>query len=400
MKQICTKHLNRLLNPLLLCLLIPMFALALATPEIASAASPPGTKCSSWKISPSPNSSYRSNALQSVAALSSSNAWAVGYAQNSSDGPNQALIEHWNGHLWKLVPSPNIGKDNSLFGVSAVSASNVWAVGNIFGQTTLIEHWNGVQWSVVPSPNAGINSSLNSVIALSARNIWAVGEFSNNGQGTEGTLIEHFDGKAWKVIPSPSIASADNSLTAVAASSARDIWAVGYATASNFVTYTLIEHWNGSQWSIVTSPNPGSQSNYLWSVVALSPRNAWAVGDYSDVAESSTLPTLIEHWDGTSWSMVSSPSVASKTSTLSSVVTLSANNILAIGDAFDSGSSTSLVEHWNGTTWSIVPSVNTPTSFYDFLFGAVRIPHTEKVWIVGYSADTSNNNQTLIERKC
>src|SRR5437762_3576748 len=69
------------------------------------------------------------------------------------------------------------------------------------------------------------------------------------------TLIEHWDGIAWSVVPSPNVSGLDRTLTGVAAVSANDVWAVGYYHNANYVVQTLIEHWNGSAWSIVPSSN-------------------------------------------------------------------------------------------------------------------------------------------------
>src|SRR5438477_2696030 len=59
---------------------------------------------------------------------------------------------------WSLVKSPNAGGIvPSLYGVAAVSKSDVWAVGDYLtgGYQSLIDHWNGTSWSVVASPKAG-----------------------------------------------------------------------------------------------------------------------------------------------------------------------------------------------------------------------------------------------------
>ena len=99
--------------------------------------------------------------LSGVAAVSTNDVWAVGYHGDPYYNPIQTLIEHWNGTAWSVVASPNEGTNNNeLHGVAAVSPNDVWAVGfytdssGAHGQT-LVEHWNGSAWSVVPSPNRG-----------------------------------------------------------------------------------------------------------------------------------------------------------------------------------------------------------------------------------------------------
>jgi hypothetical protein len=198
------------------------------------------------------------------------------------------LIEHWNGTTWKQVPIPNPGYKTILLGVTATSTSNAWAVGHYIPRGapvahTLIEHWNGTTWTQVPSPNLGYKSILQGVAATSASNAWAVGYYSNGTQRTQ-TLIEHWNGTTWKQVPSPSPGSVGNEVAAVSAISASNAWAVGnysHFHGPSIVYDTLIEAWNGTAWKTVPSPNPGTSTNYLLGVAATSASNVWAVGDYN-----------------------------------------------------------------------------------------------------------------------
>jgi hypothetical protein len=175
-----------------------------------------------------------------VAVVSATDIWAVGeYAVSSST--NQTLIEHWNGSNWQIVPSPNVAGSvfNDLNGVAVVSTNDVWAVG--FSNGTLIEHWNGSNWQVVASPNVGsVFNDLNGVAVVSANDVWAAGDFSPSS-GPSQTLIEHWNGTRWKVISSPNAGFFTNFLDGVATVSANDVWAVG-----GHANKTLTEQWNGT----------------------------------------------------------------------------------------------------------------------------------------------------------
>src|SRR2546430_10535908 len=99
---------------------------------------------------------YAGNLLQGVATVSPTDIWAVGYYQSRSSMNDMTLVEHWDGTQWSIVPSPAPGQASALYGVTAISTDNVWAVGEYFNGTedqTLIEHWDGTQWSIVPSAN-------------------------------------------------------------------------------------------------------------------------------------------------------------------------------------------------------------------------------------------------------
>jgi hypothetical protein len=115
---------------------------------------------------------------------------------------------------WNALPSPNGGNyDNELFGVAVRTSTDAWAVGrqvNVIGNTipnsTLIEHWNGQVWAVVPSPNLAniVQDYLQSVAIVSANDVWAVGPgYGSIQQCPHQDVVEHWDGQAWSVIPAP-----------------------------------------------------------------------------------------------------------------------------------------------------------------------------------------------------
>ncbi len=130
------------------------------------------------------------------------------------------------------------------------------------------------RWKIVSSQNPGkAQNNLNAIAATSATDAWAVGSFSNQHLGVLGTkaLIEHWNGAEWSVVASPPAPLGDGILTGVAAISPTDAWAVGYTFYDNasYVTKTLIEHWNGSVWTVVASPGIGTNTTTLNGVLFL-----------------------------------------------------------------------------------------------------------------------------------
>jgi hypothetical protein len=132
----------------------------------------------------------------------------------------------------------------------------------------------------VPIPSAP-GTQLSAVTALSPTNVWAVG----NTAGGRATLIEHFNGTSWSVVASPNAATGSvldaNALTGIAAASANDIYAVGFfadPTIAGGFERTLIEHWDGSKWTIVSSPNSTAGHDQLFGVTTRSDGTAIAVG--------------------------------------------------------------------------------------------------------------------------
>src|SRR6266702_8172794 len=242
---------------------------------------------------------------------------------------------------WSVVPSPSPGPSvNDLNGVASISANDVWAVGDFINASgasqTLIEHWNGTQWSIVASPNpSAFHNVLRGVTAISTNDVWAVGWF-NNAQDIPRTLIEHWNGSSWSVVTSPNGGTRDNVLNGVTVVSATDVWAVGDFLDSTSTSHTLIEHWNGKKWSVVASQNPVTGSNTLDAVQAVSASDVWAVGQTST-------QTLIEQWNGTQWSVVASPNLTGN-NLLRGVAIVSASDIWAVGFVISSVGEQTLIE--------------------------------------------------------
>jgi hypothetical protein len=333
-----------------------------------------------------------------VAVLSPCNAWAVG-----NYDPGQTLITHWDGASWTAVPSPNPGTDDRLSAVTALTASNAWAVGEYDDGTairTLTEHWDGTAWTQVPSPNVS-GSTVNALVAVrgtSATNVWAVGSYHNSNNVSQ-TLILHWNGSAWKVVPSPdpSGPALDQELTGVSGSSAQDAWAVGfYYTGA--LDKSMILHWNGTSWKQVTSPNPGTQGTLLEGVRTTSASNAWAVGWYNNGAADKTLTV---RWNGSAWKQVTSPNPggATQNSDLSSVAATTATNAWAVGSYGTGTGIRTLALHWDGSAWTQAATPNLGGSTIDDTFLAVGASTASDVWAVGgyYNGAV---NQTLAFHCC
>jgi hypothetical protein len=269
--------------------------------------------------SPNPGGSAASPVLYSVSADSPTDVWAVGQYQTAT--AYKTLILHWNGTGWSRVKSPNpgpsLGGMDTLASVSADSPTDAWAVGQYCTtsscavQDSLIVHWNGASWAKVKSPNpgsAGFNR-LNGVSANSPTDAWAAGiEATTTGTVT---LIVHWNGTSWVKVKSPNPGpgtSPNDQLNGVSADLPTDAWAVGTYCASGCggnseIDDTLTLHWNGTSWARVKSPNQSmAVANFLGTVSADSPADAWAAGDYCTAEKCTVHSMLLLHWNGTAWS--------------------------------------------------------------------------------------------------
>jgi hypothetical protein len=355
-----------------------------------------------WRVVSSPNPGPLDNRLNAVSALSPNNAWAVGYYLLEDGHSRKTLVEHWNGARWHVEPSLNYGPDpygNELRGVVALAPNDVWAVGWYYGPFfrahTLIEHWDGSLWSIVPSPDSNPKANyLDSVSASAPDDIWAVGYSESLSSIYPRTLALHWDGTQWDVVPTPNTSEFTNSLHGVTSIAKNDAWAVGYYYDPDTSTsHSLVQHWDGTQWSIVQDFDAGAYGD-LEAVQALAPDDIWAVGYRGEPGSADR--TLIEHWDGSAWSIVPSPNVGSGANELYAVNGIASNDVWAVGNIFENDGDLTLVLHWNGTQWNVVPSPS-PGSLINNLRGVAEVSR-EYVWAVGDSFSSGGDTQTAIQR--
>jgi hypothetical protein len=315
-----------------------------------------------WKIARSPNVPGEANELTAVSCTGTAECVAVG---RSAGNQLQPLIESWDGSGWSIAPSPSPSPTgNNLNGVSCPDQTHCTAVGAVeegADQQTLIESWNGTTWSVVPSPSPSPTGNFLSGVSCSDQtHCMAVGsaQVGTNGQQT---LIESWDGTSWSVVPSPDVATSTyEELFGVSCTGPTDCTAVGFFDSDSGAE-TLVESWNGSAWSIVPSPNPtsipGLYGDSLHAVSCTSSTACVAVGGNNTVS-THFVQTLIESWDGASWSVVPSPNGPGSASSLGGVSCINPSGCTAVGGSSEGTGGTTLIESWDGSTWSVVTSPN------------------------------------------
>ncbi|HEY7348043.1 MAG TPA: hypothetical protein VH599_06950 [Ktedonobacterales bacterium] len=353
--------------------------------------------CKQWSKVANPVLPGKQNQFNAVAAVSAQNIWVVG--SGASTHQDQALIEHWNGTRWSVVVNPEVGSV-ALNGIAALSAKDIWAVGSASAQP-FIEHWNGSAWQVVQSASVpGTQSTLSAVAALSAANAWAVGHFFASQDSPSHALIEHWDGKSWSIVQNPDLGALSSDLESIAASSASDIWAVGSSAPDKGFSSNLIEHWDGKSWKVVQSPNPGDFSDSLSAVAAVSASDAWAVGEYA-ARNTPGAVLLAEHWDGKTWSVASIGGPEAKLSWLEGLAVLSSDDVWAVGDYKDYNTrlTQAFAEHWDGSQWNLdfhPPTYRDPDNGDDHIVNAVAAADARSIWAVGTLVNPNNGSQPPI----
>ena len=147
----------------------------------------------------------------------------------------------------------------------------------------------GDQWCahLEDPPRQRRPTDLNAISADGPDDVWIVGTYLDSANGRNETFSEHFNGTAWSVVPMPPVSSSNPNaffhFNAIKANSPSDVWAVGDSGVTDVPSsqMTLIEHFNGTAWSIVPSPSPGSIDVLSGVTTSNASNNVWAVG--SDV---------------------------------------------------------------------------------------------------------------------
>ncbi|MDQ3707555.1 MAG: S-layer homology domain-containing protein [Chloroflexota bacterium] len=368
-----------------------------AAPPATTGKTQPGTSngaCGpTWQRVSSPSGSTGDTVLFGVDAVSGGAAWAAGvdYSTETNSNPNgnETIVERWNGSEWSLSGQPITGGiPTSLWSVAAISDDDVWAVGGHFSRTTtpLARHWDGTDWSTAQLPRPE-NSFLYGTDGVASDDVWSVGVWWD--RSAEHSHILHWDGQSWTETPSAD--GGDERLTAIDARTASDAWAVG--SVDPWGNTPLIKRWNGTQWSNVPAPSMASGAHHvLRGVSALSETAAWAVG-YYDVGndDHKSLPLLMR-WDGQTWTILNPPTYAAtedRGGELRDVVALAEDDVWVVGYYRSNYiGSQPLIWHWNGLEWSVVttPSAN---GDYGELYGVAADPASGDVWAVGRSTEGS-----------
>jgi hypothetical protein len=330
--------------------------------------------------------------LAGVSCTSASNCIAVGGRSPTSSSPAANLAEKWNGTKWSVLttPSPTGSAGTAFYSVDCTSAKNCLAVGYYDTASHSLlpnaEQWNGTKWSLltVPAPAGATDAPLDAIACTSATNCWASGSSGDN------TLVERWNGSKWSIVSSPSPdPSKPNILSGLACPSASTCWAVGYTFPTNYAG-SLTEKWNGSKWSVVTTPN--SKSGQLIGDACDGTSTCLAVGI------SNSLFALAQRWNGTKWvtAAPAKPSGAAD-SELNGVSCSAAKACESVGNYYNSSVTATLGESWNGTKWAVQKMPAVSGSTYANLAG-VSCATASDCWAAGESITSSAVTSPLLEK--
>jgi hypothetical protein len=359
-----------------------------------------------WSVQPAPQIGTADNTFGAVAAVAKDDVWAVGNfipgAKGSNADATLSMAAHFDGTKWTSTPTVQTGSNfSTLFGVAA-TPGKAWAVGvaldKDFAAHSVIEAWDGKAWHLAPTPKLDTQRDiLYSATAVNDHDVWAVG-VRQSEDGVFGTLIEHFDGTAWRVVESPNPGSSGNQLYGVAADSAHDVYAVGQRDGQSSDT-PLVLHWDGKEWSTVATPaTPAISGAALLQGVSVRGGQVWAVGQSDDAQHQAK--RFVLHLDhGGAWTAETPSGLGAAFSDVTGV-TATEDGAWLVGTYFDATAGKQvplLAKHDGGGSgsggWHAVAAPDPGTG--DTVFGGVASAG-ENVWAVGY-AKTDAGRSPLIE---
>ncbi len=249
---------------------------------------------------------------------------------------------------------------NVILGVPVASASSRWSPSKVTASTV---------WKIQHSRNPQIErGQLDASSCTVADACTAVGSYVD-GSGVTVTLAEAWNGTSWSMeaTPNPSSATKDV-LSGVSCTAADACTAVGFYVNGSGVEVALAEAWNGTSWSMEATPNPSGAVFGELEGVSCTENHCTAVGEWYKKKPPENFP-LVESWNGTSWSIEPTPNPSGATSSgLQGVSCTAADKCKAVGMyTLSNGNEPTLVESWNGTSWSIEPTPNPSGATENFL---------------------------------
>ncbi|HEX6479233.1 MAG TPA: hypothetical protein VF043_10340 [Ktedonobacteraceae bacterium] len=267
------------------------------------------------------------------------------------------------------VSSTNIA--GALYGIAASSPVDAWAVGQAANNSPLIMHWDGQKWSEVRSPQLrGKGGYLQAIAIVAPNDIWAAGEqYKQEGAGTgmvsqvsgSTTLIEHWDGRHWAIVTNPDHERDPQSavvVNAITVVSAHDIWITGAWITNQDVPTALIEHWDGQKWTLVLDQSRAlengtpARASVLWTTTIA---GGQVLAGGAQMGSDKLYHAYLERWDGQKWQQVDVSSLGQNASAIVSLSAVSADDIWAVVQHATSGQGAATAfAHWDGKTWKQV----------------------------------------------
>jgi hypothetical protein len=186
-----------------------------------------------------------------IAMVAGKTLWTTGWAGSTASACLKTKIWGWIDSVWRPVSFPLQNGCGTFDAIAAGPQGTVFVVGEYAScLNCTVKYvslwWTGRKWRQVPViPDAKNGSDFSAVTSAPDGAAWAIASF-------DPVIILRWTGNSWRQVPNGKFPSL-STLDAVAATSARDAWAVGSYEGTypgpSYLSTTLILHWNGKTWS-------------------------------------------------------------------------------------------------------------------------------------------------------
>lgn len=325
-----------------------------------------------WTSAAGPVSNgFNESSLDHVACTSANFCQAVGYHYDI-EGVRHSLIQSYDGTVWSAAVNsdPMDSRQVTLEDLVCVSDSFCQAVGHYMDDSNnyhpLIYTFDGTGWSVAmnPEPVGSLGASLSGVDCISTTFCQAVGSYVDMNSHSR-TLIQAFDGTNWSVVVSSDVIgdAVNAGMGDVTCLTTTFCQAVGFYRESDFTFRSITKSFDGASWSVAAIANQsGYEVAWLEKVDCVSVSFCYAVGSYQDGGNIQR--QLTHSFDGTNWSVttVSEPADFAGGG-LGAVSCASAAACHAVG-VYQNTGITSLIQSYDGTDWSVTSGLEPAGALY------------------------------------
>jgi hypothetical protein len=346
-------------------------ALALASGMLSAQAATVG----GWRVDATVSVSGRPTFMTTVDAVSTSDAWALGFS--AAHSTESAVIRHWNGKAWKLVVLPaKVAREWNAalpdFVTAAASRASLLILSTASpGDYLLLARKH---WKLGRLPGSDALSSISGASTFSASDAWAFGT-TTTSSGRYQVYAGHFNGSRWTSVPVhvPAATSPpDADFPVFSAVSADDIWGVAGST---------VLRWTGTAAGFYKAPvqPPFPPGSLMTSIVAEPGGAVWVAGVKSDRVFAAA-------WNGTRWSLTDLPA-SSRHFPILSLAANGRGGMWALGlDTSDPKVPVTRLWLYSRGAWTEPPL---HVGHDPLLIQLASVPRTTTVWAVGAAKDGS-----------
>jgi hypothetical protein len=319
--------------------------------------------------------------LYDVSALSATDVWAVGSRGGFERGSIPVAV-HWDGHVLRTTkPFTPSSRHGELNAVVAVSHDSVWA-GGIDGWglgRPVVVHWDGNRWTKVPTPPLRFEGALSDIAEFGADDVWAVGQLGTYDDPAQPPLLMRWNGHVWRIIEMSEVAPRGSGLNAIDGTSAGDVWAVGGQNLRGelYGYERFILHWDGQAWTKPAIYPDRAFEGTVGAIDVASKNDVWMVNGASSEQSSD----MVVHWRRLGGSRVAYST--SRNRGLNDVAAISQKNVWVVGyrygDNYDH--SRPMLLRWNGRSWRIQRAA--ALDRLNVILGSLSAVSAQEIWAAG-----------------